>query len=205
MNLLSTFVALFLVTDSVGLRILPPTTVTTRRNALAFYGLTSTFFTLPSASFSSPSPTTPPSVEVIVKAPPSFAPPPTTPNSIDSPPALYITCRPNTSDDIPSAILSGTRGRPPPVLSKRVSSPSFPLTVILNSQDATPEGREGDYWYSQPLIVSARWDVDGKAATRGPDDLVGRAVFTPSSPKTTVTLTGRGVTGKFFTSSGGAQ
>ena len=87
--------------------------------------------------------------------------------------ALYVTARPNTPNDVPQAILSGTRGKPPPVLTLRVSSPTFPTTVILDANNLTTEGAQGEYWYNKPLIVSARWDSDGVAATRSPEDLVG--------------------------------
>jgi len=68
--------------------------------------------------------------------------------------ALYVTARPNTSDDVPHAILDGTRGKPPPVLSIRVLSPSFPLTITLDGSNLTAEGAAGDFWFSKPLIIS---------------------------------------------------
>ena len=66
------------------------------------------------------------------------------------------------------------------------------------------------YWFEGlDLIVSARWDTDGQAATRSPTDLVGRNVYyTLANQKTTLdegvasftlALTGRGWTGKLVT------
>lgn len=36
--------------------------------------------------------------------------------------ALYITARPNTADNVPRAILDGSRGKPPPVLIARIAN-----------------------------------------------------------------------------------
>lgn len=168
---------------------------TTTRRAFSATLLTTTATLPPFLSFAAEQ-TPPPSLTVAVSAPSDFANPP--PAS-----ALYITARPNTSDDVPQAILSGTRGKPPPVLTRRVSSPTFPTTVTLDANNLTAEGAAGEYWYSKPLIVSARWDSDGVAATRSPEDLVGRALYQPSStssPPPTIALRGRGPTGKLLTS-----
>lgn len=123
--------------------------------------------------------------------------------------ALYITVRPNVPDDAPRAILDGTRGKSPPVLSARfpiaiaASSTSegrefFPFEFELTQQNLTPEGalvlptittadNESDasmmLWWEKNgnnLIVSARLDTDGVASTRDPQDLVGRGVSTRS-------------------------
>ena len=141
-------------------------------------------------------------------------------------PALYITARPITTDNVPRAILDGSQGKPPPVLIARYPNvSSFPHHAILTAQDVTMEGN-GDavdqkgasattgskytyWWQGQGLVVSARWDTDGVAATRDPTDLVGRALWLP--PTTTgevsddycqvnVQLQGRGAAGKLFTS-----
>jgi hypothetical protein len=139
-------------------------------------------------------------------------------------PALYVTVRPDRPDHIPTAIRSGTRGKPPPVLTVRLEQPVFPVTVVLTERDLTVEGNrpgtqetDGTYWWSRDdLIVSARWDTDGVAATRSPDDLVGRtravASTSPtlptqsqpqppllSPPTFQLTLTGRGAFGKLAT------
>ena len=137
--------------------------------------------------------------------------------------ALYVTCRPNRADNVPSAILSGTRGKPPPVLAARLENPTFPLQVVLTEDDLTPEGADrgsgsGDtdnssssYWWSRDdLVVSGRWDADGVAATRSPEDLVGRTIWmrnsnngssngTDKQPQVTLQLQGRGSFGKFAT------
>ena len=165
--------------------------------------------------------------------------------------ALYITCRPNRPDNVPAAILNGSRGKPPPVLSARIplslsssSSSSttkngsgFPLDFVLTiPRDLTLEGawdggnmaaladstttmEDGRspssvvppppplpttldelWWNKDELIVSVRLDTDGVAATRSPDDLVGRAIWTLDSTRVVeIQLTGRGAFGKFAT------
>jgi hypothetical protein len=142
--------------------------------------------------------------------------------------ALYITVRPNVPDDAPRAILDGTRGKSPPVLSARfpiASSPSvggefFPFEFELTQKNLTPEGalilpaannegEEGDgsamLWWEKndkELIVSARLDTDGVASTRDPEDLVGRGISSRSSDSAAVVsieLRGRGLFGKSVT------
>jgi hypothetical protein len=122
--------------------------------------------------------------------------------------ALYITCRPNRPDNVPQAILQGTRGKAPPVLAARFEHPtSFPFVFELTSNDLTLEGgasnTNGDYWWSQEdLIVSARLDSDGIAATRSPEDLVGRGMYVYTNGRNEpafIQLQGRGSFGKFAT------
>ena len=142
--------------------------------------------------------------------------------------ALYITVRPNVPDDAPRAILDGTRGKSPPVLSARfpiASSPTvggefFPFEFELTQQNLTPEGalilptannegEKGDgsamLWWEKngkELIVSARLDTDGVASTRDPEDLVGRGISSRSSDSAAVVsieLRGRGLFGKSVT------
>jgi hypothetical protein len=122
--------------------------------------------------------------------------------------ALYITCRPNRPDNVPQAILQGTRGKAPPVLAARFEHPtSFPFAFELTSNDLTLEGgasnTDGDYWWSQEdLIVSARLDSDGIAATRSPEDLVGRGMYLHNNGRNEpafIQLQGRGSFGKFAT------
>eukprot|EP00977_Amphora_coffeiformis_P011975 scaffold2934_cov176-Amphora_coffeaeformis.AAC.3 len=122
--------------------------------------------------------------------------------------ALYITVRPNRADNVPAAVLSGTSGKPPPVLAARFENPTFPYEFKLTPADVTPEGAgtgesSSNYWWSQDdLVVSARWDWDGIAATRSPEDLVGRATLSRSSQSdksVLVQLHGRGAFGKFAT------
>ena len=112
--------------------------------------------------------------------------------------ALYITARPDRPDNVPQAILSGTRGKPPPVLIARLAHLSeFPVEFALTSADVSVEG---DWWYQDDLIVSARLDSDGVAATRDPNDLVGRGLFRRGTDQVVqVELQGRGVTGKLLT------
>jgi hypothetical protein len=129
--------------------------------------------------------------------------------------ALYVTVRPDTPDNVPAAILSGTRGKAPPVMAARFPSPTFPFEFQIRSpQNLTPEGAAANtsdttvspqdistlWWANDDLIVSARWDSDGVAATRSPEDLVGRAVWRrKTNEKVKVLLTGRGAFGKFVT------
>lgn len=128
--------------------------------------------------------------------------------------ALYLTCRPDNPDNAPAAILNGSRGKSPPVLAARIETPAFPLEWELSSpRDLTPEGAAGAFnqevvevdqlwWKNEDLIVSARWDSDGVAATRSPDDLVGRGIWKQSSDeKVEVQLTDRGAFGKYVTGS----
>jgi len=165
--------------------------------------------------------------------------------------ALYVTARPNVADNVPRAILDGTRGKPPPVLVARFSSVAqFPYEFVLTTNDVTLEGNSnsrdqetmamegpgvandvggGDtstspsylpyfyWWRNDPLVVSARWDSDGVAATRDPEDLVGRAAApaigtavkatsaaasdaSPAPAVVVIELQGRGAAGKLFTS-----
>ena len=64
----------------------------------------------------------------------------------------------------------------------------------------------GQFWWSKDdLIVSARWDSDGVAATRDPEDLVGRGVWKHNGGtggggnNVEIILTGRGAFGKLVT------
>ena len=144
--------------------------------------------------------------------------------SVPSNAALYITCRPDRPDHVPMALLSNTRGKPPPVLVARFAiqnhpiPTTFPFEFVLSEKDLTVEGGAIDtndglhpiimdpsqfWWKEDALIVSARLDMDGVAATRSPDDLVGRTVYVPSSSNhVELMLTGRGAFGKFATAGG---
>ncbi|KAG7356334.1 hypothetical protein IV203_001020 [Nitzschia inconspicua] len=129
--------------------------------------------------------------------------------------ALYVTVRPDTPDNVPAAILSGTRGKAPPVMAARFPSPTFPFTFQMTSpQNLTPEvvlasdtstasmlDISNVWWANDDLIVSVRWDSDGVAATRSPEDLVGRALWRRKSNERVIEipLTGRGAFGKFVT------
>ena len=136
--------------------------------------------------------------------------------------ALYVTARPSISDNVPTAILDGSRGRPPPVLSARYPNPTFPFDFALTAKDFTTEGGasmmivNGDnnsaardersgvvevWWSGQDLVVSARLDTDGIASTRDTTDLVGRGIFHGAMSYDTVSiqLGGRGMFGKRVT------
>ena len=129
-------------------------------------------------------------------------------DSIGTGAALYVTCRPNSPDNVPKAILDGSRGKPPPVLAARFSDPQFPFQFSLTSDNLTPEGAsavEGDpdkvWWSKEDLIVSARLDSDGVAATRDPNDLVGRGYYSSKTQDASmIELQGRGLFGKAVTS-----
>lgn len=123
--------------------------------------------------------------------------------------ALYITAR----EDIGllrSAVLAS---KPPPILTKRIpiKASNFPYRFKLDSQfDLTPEGQESYAGWSSgktPILISARVDEDGVAATRGPNDLVGKASISyglnegdPAWDKAAIELVGRGIGGKLVTS-----
>lgn len=126
--------------------------------------------------------------------------------------ALYVTVRPDVGV-FQSAILNN---KPPPVLTKRIekiSPSSFPYQFTISSDaDSTPEGVASYAKWSSgktPLLISARVDEDGYAATRGPNDLVGKGKSSydkasASWSKASIELVGRGVAGKFITGNGQA-
>lgn len=120
---------------------------------------------------------------------------------------LSKSCSPTA---VPRAILTGTRGKPPPIAAVRLAPPlQFPLHFELNDANLTPEGaaEPARWWARSQLILSARLDTDGQAATREPSDLVGRAVCAPLPvagapphvPRCNVQLVGRGIGGKLLT------
>lgn len=139
--------------------------------------------------------------------------------------ALYVTARPNKADNVPRAILDGSNGRPPPVLSARYPNPTFPYEFRLSSQNYTPEGassssiievgnnddnnsnnNNGVWWEDEDLVISARLDTDGIAATRDPTDLVGRGLYikkkmdeNDNNNEVSIELQGRGLFGKSVT------
>ena len=105
--------------------------------------------------------------------------------------------------------------KPPPILSKRIANPTFPLSVTLDSDvDSTEEGVAlAGKWKAPvtiggkerpplPLLVGARLDSDGVAATRSPEDLTGQTSVEWGDGRwgtLDVVLEGRGLTGKFIT------
>lgn len=122
--------------------------------------------------------------------------------------ALYITARTNKPDNVPKAILDGSRGKSPPVFASRFENPQFPFKFSLTSENLTVEGAsavEGSdnnvWWRGEDLVVSARLDSDGVAATRDPTDLVGRGFFSSVlRDDVMIELQGRGMFGKAVTS-----
>ena len=137
--------------------------------------------------------------------------------------ALYVTAKPETTINAPKAIAEMFAGRPPPVLTARYpissGSSAFPFDFQFTEADITAEGLYEDtnaekkaniyWWMNDNLVISARFDSDGVAATRDPDDLVGRSfslverkdndnTFRYSSD-VEIQLQGRGVGGRFIT------
>jgi hypothetical protein len=133
--------------------------------------------------------------------------------------SLYVTARPDKPDNVPAAILSGTRGKPPPVLAARfplstLSPTTFPYMVDITEANLTPVGvdRGGRWWERDNVSVTARLDSDGVAATRSPDDLIGRTISRPQVENSQsencdagrrqsvdLELQGRGIGGKLIT------
>ena len=118
--------------------------------------------------------------------------------------ALYLTAR----QDVGIFQAQIKNVKPPPVLSKRVSvtggSEVFPVEIVVSgSSDLTPEGQDLKWATGKlPLVISARLDADGIAATRDPQDLIGRVVVKKVDGKWEdgkIDLQGRGVAGKFIT------
>ena len=141
--------------------------------------------------------------------------------------ALYVTAKPETTINAPKAIADMFAGRPPPVLTARYSistgSDAFPFNFQFTESDVTAEGSYEDpndkkttnkyWWTNDNLVISARFDSDGVAATRDPDDLVGRTFSLIEGNKdddrlyrydkdVEIKLQGRGIGGKFITTKG---
>jgi len=120
--------------------------------------------------------------------------------------ALYVTVRLVPANNV-GRYVSG--GKVPPLATARFAGPIvFPFAFDLSTSDLTPEFADvpvGE-WDEQDLIVSARLDTDGTAATRDPDDLVGRGLLEKGGsrdaakwPPLQVQLEGRGLTGRILT------
>uniref|UniRef100_A0A7S0YZ33 Uncharacterized protein n=1 Tax=Hemiselmis tepida TaxID=464990 RepID=A0A7S0YZ33_9CRYP len=77
----------------------------------------------------------------------------------------------------------------------------LPLDFELSRDNLTMEGMDagGAWWASRDLVLSARWDEDADANTRGPNDLVGRATYKSGAGGLVLELQGRGAAGKFAT------
>ena len=64
-------------------------------------------------------------------------------------------------------------GKVPPLAAARFATPvEFPFAFTLTTDDLTPEfsAVEPSKWSGADLTLTARFDVDGVAATRGPDE-----------------------------------
>ena len=119
--------------------------------------------------------------------------------------ALYVTAKPVDG----GTGITAQAGKTPPLAAARYSTPiSFPFDWKLSAADLTPEFASVDpsVWELSDLTITARFDTDGVAATRGPDDLVGRGRLTkrgaPDESQWTaavVELQGRGLTGRLLT------
>lgn len=121
-----------------------------------------------------------------------------------SDPAIYLTAR----EDVGIWTAQIKNVKPPPILTSRTAGPfSFPVEIVLSGEnDMTPEGALiAKQWQSgkKPIVVSARLDADGVAATRNAEDLVGKSIATRDDGGVwkgcLIELTDRGVGGKFIT------
>jgi hypothetical protein len=119
-------------------------------------------------------------------------------------PAIYLTAR----EDVGIWTAQIKNVKPPPILTSRTAGPfSLPVEIILSGEnDITPEGQLiAKQWQSgkRPIVVSARLDADGVAATRNAEDLVGKSIATKDDGGVwkgcEIELTDRGVGGKFIT------
>lgn len=126
----------------------------------------------------------------------------TVPSGTD--PAIYLTAR----EDVGIWTAQIKNVKPPPILTSRTAGPfSFPGKIILSGEnDMTPEGQLiAKQWQSgkKPIVVSARLDADGVAATRNAEDLVGKSIATRNDEGVwkdcQIELSDRGVGGKFIT------
>jgi len=150
-----------------------------------------------------------------------------TPDATSKGPALYITAKPESISAAPKtlydALVGRYGGKAPPVLTARFPLPSstegesvFPFSFQLTEMDVTEEGSFNNdnntmdnqprsyWWTNEPLVISARLDSDGIAATRDPEDLVGRTSGRVGATKedgggVVLELQGRGLFGKSVT------
>ena len=118
--------------------------------------------------------------------------------------AIYLTAR----QDVGIWTAQIKNMKPPPVLTSRTAGPfEYPVQIVLTSaSDMTAEGQEiAQEWQSgkTPIVVSARLDSDGVAATRNAEDLVGKSIARKNDDGEWVgchiEFTDRGVGGKFIT------
>jgi hypothetical protein len=118
--------------------------------------------------------------------------------------AIYLTAR----QDVGIWTAQIKNMKPPPILTSRTPSPyTFPLAITLSAaNDITAEGLEiQQQWQSgkASIVVSARLDADGIAATRNAEDLVGKSIASKNENGEWVgcqiELTDRGFGGKMIT------
>lgn len=118
--------------------------------------------------------------------------------------AIYLTAR----QDVGIWTAQIKNMKPPPILTSRTPSPyTFPLAITLSAaNDVTAEGLEiQQQWQSgkAPIVVSARLDADGIAATRNAEDLVGKSIASKNEVGEWVgcqiELSDRGFGGKMIT------
>lgn len=118
--------------------------------------------------------------------------------------AIYLTAR----QDVGIWTAQIKNMKPPPILTSRTPSPyTFPLAITLSAaNDVTAEGLEiQQQWQSgkAPIVISARLDADGIAATRNAEDLVGKSIASKNEVGEWVgcqiELSDRGFGGKMIT------
>jgi hypothetical protein len=113
--------------------------------------------------------------------------------------ALYLTAKETRTP----VEIAGSAVKPA-VLSARFQGPlSFPYSFELTENDLTAEGKARlSTFSSSEVVLSARYDVDGVAATRDPSDLVGKSTVKPDKSgfsDVNIQLTDRGAGGRFVT------
>lgn len=106
--------------------------------------------------------------------------------------ALYITVRPERSD-FNDFVRKARATNAAPIAAVRISPVQFPYEFKITEDNLFPEAKDDRSWALTDLQVSARWDTDGVAATRGSDDLVGGAIFKRQKETTTLELQTRGL------------
>lgn len=118
--------------------------------------------------------------------------------------AIYLTAR----QDVGIWTAQIKNMKPPPILTSRTPSPyTFPLAITLSAtNDITAEGLEiQQQWQSgkASIVVSARLDADGIAATRNAEDLVGKSIASKNENGEwlgcQIELSDRGFGGKMIT------
>jgi hypothetical protein len=153
---------------------------------------------VPPASAAEPEPDSLPIANGVIRLPADVA----APSSDAS--ALYVTVRVVPSNNVGMYV---SAGKVPPLAAARFAAPQFPYRFELTTSDLTPEfgGVPSEQWAAQDLVVTCRLDTDGIAATRAPEDLVGRGQLAkrsralPPWEPLEIELQGRGLTGRVLT------